>query len=462
MIRLPLALAVFALALSGCARPPSAPSAPTSGVPAPLRINTDHLDHLTQRVVHQGDTLAIVHIYAEPPDYAWLPDDDEGTACVDDAARAAVFHLRRYTATGEAYHRDAARHLLAFVRYMQDDSGLFYNFVWTDALDINTVHENSRADGLNWWTARAVWALGEGLYRLGDDFPADEAAASRAALARAVVHVDTLLDRRYGTYKTAHGLRMPTWMIAETASDAVSEMLMGLTAWHAALPAGDAAMETRIDRLAEGVAAMRYGSVGEGLRGAHLPYETTWHAWGSSMGQALAQTDRWPSAQAEADAFFPWLIASGWAHSFPTHAPDSIRRFEQIAYGVRPVVGALEGVWARTSDPDYARLAGLAAAWLTGANPIGLPMYDPATGMGYDGIGLRDGEVYRSLNSGAESTIEALLTLHLIEAMPQAWPFALAEPTGAPSPDGRTFSVDGQPWRLALDPAADSFSLTTR
>jgi hypothetical protein len=451
------------LFVSACARPPAAPVGPeaSAALPPELRINTDHLEHLTQRVVRGGDTLAIVHIYAEPPDYAWLPDDDEGTACVDDVARAAVFHLRRFAVTGDAYHRDTARHLLAFVRYMQADSGLFYNFVWTDALDINTVHPNSRADELNWWTARAVWALGEGLHLLGDALPPDEAAASRQALARAVVHVDTLLERNYGRYKTVAGYQMPAWLMYQTAADATSELLLGLTAWHAAEPSAQS--EGRIDRLAEGLEAMRFGSVGSGLRGAHLSYEELWHAWGSSMGQALAQTGRWPSAQAEADAFFPWLVATEWAHSFPTHAPDSVRRFEQIAYGVRPVVGALYGVYLHTDDPQHARLAGLAAAWLTGLNPIGLPMYNPDTGMGYDGIGLRDGEVYRSLNSGAESTIEALLTLHLLEQMPDdARRFALAQPASPPGERGRTFRVQDETWHLALDPTTDSFSIPPR
>ena len=405
-----------------------------------------------------GDTLAIVHIYAEPPNYDWLPDDDEGTACVDDAARAAVFHLRRYRATGDTYHRDAARHLLAFVRYMQDDSGLFYNFVWTDALDINVDHPNSLADQLNWWTARAVWALGEGVQVLGDE-NAEEAALNRAALHRAVVHVDTLLER-FGEYKQVDGRRMPAWLMYETAADATSELLLGLVAWDAA--EGTPQSAHRIDQLAQGLAEMRMGSVGEDLRGAHLSYETTWHAWGSSMGQALGQTSRWPSAQAEADAFFPWLIGSGWAHSFPASNPDSIRRFEQIAYGVRPVVGSLAGVFDRTDDDDYAHLAGLAASWLTGNNPAALPMYNSATGMGYDGISLRDGQIYRSANSGAESTIEALLALHFIQSMPQAWPFALAQPASDPSETGRTFQVDGTAWHLALDAPTNSFSLTSR
>jgi hypothetical protein len=53
-------------------------------------------------------------------------------------------------------------------------------------------------------------------------------------------------------------------------------------------------------------------------------------------------------------------------------------------------------------------LAGIVAAWYFGANPAGVPMYDPATGRTFDGIS-GSGEVNR--NSGAESTIHGLLSM---------------------------------------------------
>ena len=56
-------------------------------------INTAHLDHLYEEVVIAGRPMAIIHIYADYPDYQWVDVPDEGAACVDDVARAAVFYL---------------------------------------------------------------------------------------------------------------------------------------------------------------------------------------------------------------------------------------------------------------------------------------------------------------------------------------------------------------------------------
>jgi len=47
------------------------------------------------------------------------------------------------------------------------------------------------------------------------------------------------------------------------------------------------------------------------------------------------------------------------------------------------------------------------AAWFLGDNDAGTPMWDPATGGGYDGL-TRQGP---NLNQGAESTLALISTL---------------------------------------------------
>jgi len=47
------------------------------------------------------------------------------------------------------------------------------------------------------------------------------------------------------------------------------------------------------------------------------------------------------------------------------------------------------------------------AAWFLGDNDAGTPMWDPATGGGYDGL-TRQGP---NLNQGAESTLALIATL---------------------------------------------------
>ena len=75
-------------------------------------------------------------------------------------------------------------------------------------------------------------------------------------------------------------------------------------------------------------------------------------------------------------------------------------------------------VWAslelynQTGEKRFAEQAGKLAAWFTGENVTHQAIYDQETGRCYDGINSAD---KINLNSGAESTIEALFTLIEIE-----------------------------------------------
>ena len=68
-----------------------------------------------------------------------------------------------------------------------------------------------------------------------------------------------------------------------------------------------------------------------------------------------------------------------------------------------------------TGDPKYADIAGHLAAWFLGTNDASTNMYDSATGRCFDAISLGN---HVNLNSGAESTIEALLTMQRVEKYP--------------------------------------------
>ena len=113
-------------------------------------------------------------------------------------------------------------------------------------------------------------------------------------------------------------------------------------------------------------------------------------------------------------------------------------------------------LYEATGDVRYAKMAGLAASWLTGNNDVGEPMYDPDTGRCFDG--LEDGNTINR-NAGAESTIEALTTILEIEQHPQARCWLLArglEPTRVTRDDNeyfyRVFEVktDGPTHRIAV------------
>jgi hypothetical protein len=86
-------------------------------------------------------------------------------------------------------------------------------------------------------------------------------------------------------------------------------------------------------------------------------------------------------------------------------APNDL---SQIAYGNETTVDGLLAVGTATGDDVFRRWAGIAAGWLFGNNPAGVPMYQPDTGVVFDGI---NGDGTINHNSGAESTIEGLLSL---------------------------------------------------
>ena len=89
--------------------------------------------------------------------------------------------------------------------------------------------------------------------------------------------------------------------------------------------------------------------------------------------------------------------------------------FDQIAYGIRPMVFAAIEAYRLTGQDKYADIAGHLSAWFLGANDAGKNMYSLTTGRCYDAI---SSSTNVNINSGAESTIEALLTMERVESYP--------------------------------------------
>lgn len=382
-------------------------------------LNLNHLDYLSEVVTHAGQDLRIVHIYADAPSYDWVGDDDEGEVCVDDVARAAVVYLRHFEISGNEESAEKAKELLRFVMYMQTEEGLFHNFVWDNSLRKNTTHENSVADELNWWAGRAAWALGTGA-RVLAEYDSSFANICLLSVDKLLPHVNETISS-YPNTKTVSGYEMPTWLISETASDASSELLLGLVA--ASKVSSNGEYENAINKLSEGIAMMQYGSVTDAPYGAHISYEGGWHGWGNSQTMALAEAGNLESATIEAENFYPWLLVNGWLHSFELQNPENRRTFEQIAYAVRAASVGLIRLYEVTDNKDYAIMAGLFASWFNGNNVANVKMYNSLHGYGYDGI---NSPSTVNKNSGAESTIEANFTILEIEqyALSNKWFYA--------------------------------------
>lgn len=385
----------------------------------PSILNLDHLDYLGEVVLINGQKIRLIHIYAEAPDYHWVGDPDEGVSCVDDVARATVVYLRHFELTGDERSAEKAKQLLRFVLYMQTEEGLFNNFVYSNKLDKNTTHRNSVADRMNWWAGRAVWALGSGVKTL-IDYDSSFAKICLTAIDKTIPHIEETLSS-YPKTKIVNGYKMPTWLIGETSSDASSELLMGLASANKAAP--NVKYQSAIEKISEGISMIQYGSISQAPYGAHISWEGGWHGWGNSQTMALVDAGFPESAVVEGTNFYPWMLVNGWMHSFELSNPSKKQYYEQIAYAVRCVTVGLIRLYEKTGNEDYAVLAGLAASWFTGNNVTGIKMYNPQYGYGYDGINNSNTINY---NSGAESTIEALMSILEVEQYPSARKWMMA------------------------------------
>lgn len=399
-----------------------------------VTVNFAHLDHLTEPVVFGGKAAAIVHIYANYPDYKWVDAKEsgpEGIACVDDAARAAVVYLRDFELNGRRESLGKARLLLRFVSAMETDDGMFYNFILADH-SINTGGRTSYKS-FGWWASRGVWCMSYGarIFR-----PIDRGFSDSLlnGVARTFTHIDTLLER-FGRVHEKEGYRIPEWLPYESGADVTSELLLGLIEYFRLTH--DASVRRRIEKLSAGLMLMQDGDVATYPFGVHRSWETMWHMWGNGQTEALATAGALlgdsamvRSAQREADGFYSRLLVDGFRKEWDIAKPGSTVDYEQIAYGVRPMAVGLLRLAEATHDSTYAKLAGLSASWLTGNNILGMAMYDPATGRTYDGI--RDAKTV-NLNSGAESTIEGLFTLLEVDANPVAARYLQYRRTGTGS-----------------------------
>ncbi|RXZ68018.1 hypothetical protein [Agromyces albus] len=437
-----------ALALTGGL---TAPAHAEPAAPEPL-ANTAHLDflldtaspaevpgHTTYRLAEEPE-LVLPWTYADARDGGTFErvgggpldpvtgDWGQGAYNADDVSRAAVVYLRHWQQTGDEASRVNAYELLRSLAYLQtadgEHAGNVVLWMQPDG-DLNPSAEpvelpDPSDSDASYWLARTIWAFGEGFAAFADTDP-DFAAflADRLGLARDAV--DRQVLDRYGEYEISDGMKVPAWLIVDGA-DATAEAVLGLAAYVEAAP-GDEAARTTLERLAEGIAAMGAGDTESWPYGAILPWalsRSMWHAWGSQMPAALAEASvalddaaLLEPAIADSTGFTTTLLTAGGPDNgwFPTPA-DRV----QIAYGADSRVQSLLSVADASGSSAFEELAAMQAAWFFGANRAGEPMYDPATGITFDGI-QPDGSINR--NSGAESTIHGLLTMIALDASPE-------------------------------------------
>lgn len=371
-------------------------------------VNFSHLKNLTESIELGNKECDIIHIYSEFPDYNWVDAANEGIACVDDVARAAIVYLRFFELTGTDSVLNCAKKLLNFVLYMQSENGDFFNFIQNN-LEINKTGLTSRKS-FGFWAARGYWALGFG-YKVFRTIDIEFADQLKTAFLKCKISLNNSLEN-YQKFITVYDQRYPQWLILKTGSDATSALLLGMAAFLQAEP--DHQLVKYAIQLAEGIMEMQLQS-GQFKEGAFLSWIDTWHAWGNAQTEALASLGKElknplliNAAENEAQHYYVNLLLDGMIAEWQLADSSNIKVFPQISYAIRCMSLGLLRLFDATDKKDYAILAGLAASWLSGNNAAGIRMYNPQSGRCFDGI---NDSTEVNFNSGAESTIEALYTI---------------------------------------------------
>jgi multiple sugar transport system substrate-binding protein len=251
------------------------------------------------------------------------------------------------------------------------------------------------------------------------------------------------------------------------SATATAEALLGLLALQQADPSPSLASLAR--RTAALLVPLARGSATAAPWGARTDQpNAAWHAWGSRSTEALAtaavvlsRPELAVAARQEADALWGRFLLAGQV-PWEVLPNGEAKWFPEIAYGIGPIVEGYLALAEATGERRYAIFAGLTAGWFLGANPARVGMYDEATGRTFDGI---DGPAPLNVNrnSGAESTIEAVLALQRLTSHPEAAEHLGYRPVGDPAsslatiPNAREFAGPGN---ARLTVRADGTGLT--
>ncbi len=399
--------------------PPTAPAPDSS-----LTVNLAHLEHLYDEIVlPNGDTGGVVWIYCEAPDYVLIGDDDEGYTCVDDMARAAVVYSMHHDLYGDSLSLKRVNQLSRTMLSMQAENGYFYNFLWPGD-SINTTFRTSVAVP-DWWSWRALWALETAL--AAGQLDSGSTAFAKTSTARLIYNVQRDLAMDSVVRDTIiSNIRLPNDLPAGGGADQTAVLMLGLS--KHAQRSGDTSSYGMLRGFAERLIAMQT------KEGQCLSWYNYWHAWGNlqayaliEVGEAIKEPDYVAAGVREVESFMNTFLVNGrysnsqvTSRSITTQVPGQLPQFlkwerdtfPQIAYGQRPMVWAALAAGAQMQDTIYTNRADRVADWFRGENAAGVAMYDFRTGRGYDGI-ISSTKV--NYNAGAESTVEALLSLLMLE-----------------------------------------------
>ncbi len=388
-------------------------------------VNLSHLDHLYQDVTYGDSQFGIIHIYSDYPDYNYAWEKHEGIACVDDVARALVVYINHYQKTGNEESLRKSRQLVRCLLFMRADNGYFYNFILEDN-SINKTYQRSLPEA-NWWSWRALWAMLEALPTMEKTDPelADQINKTVSVSLRAILK-DRVFEKKF---TQESGFDIPDWLVFGSAADQTAILISALCLY----PQFDSSdkIPEYVSQLASALEKMQAGDKNNFPYGVFLSWKNIWHGWGHlqsyallSASEKLENTSFQNAALSEINGFYSYLLKENFFAELHFAKEDQqikavdIQKYPQIAYIIRPMVFACVKAYEITKDEKYLIKAANISSWLFGKNMAEKAMYNPHTGRCFDGI---QSEKEINKNSGAESTIEALLTLQMLEKYPQAY-----------------------------------------
>ena len=294
--------------------------------------------------------------------------------CVDDVARALLVISKEPAPEPEV--AALGERCLAFVSHAQGVDGRFHNRLGYD----RRWHDEP---GTGDWWGRALWALG----------------AAAAHHPRATVRDDALVCFTLGATRRSAAPRSMAF---------------------AALGAADVVAVRPDDGAARAVLAAAAATIGRPRRDTSWPWPEPRLTYANAVlpDALIAAGTMLCDDQLVDDGLrlLGWLLehetregrlsltaVGGWG-------PGETRAtFDQQPIEAASLADACARAFSCTGHPRWLAGVELALSWFRGDNDAGLPLLDPATGGGYDGLTAEG----RNTNQGAESTLALISTAQL-------------------------------------------------
>lgn len=303
--------------------------------------------------------------------------------CVDDAARALVVISREPDPPLPV--AQLGERCLSLLAGAQAATGRFRN-----RLGIDGRWEDE--PGLGDWWGRALWGLGTAAARHRDPWIRSGAAAGFAAGARC---------RSPWPRAMAFAVLGAAEILEVRPTDGVARALMADAAAMLGRPARGA-WPWPEPRLAYANAVLPEALLAAGAALGDLALFTDGlQLLGWLLDTETSETYKPSQTAATTRGHLSVAPVGGWGPGEPRPG------FDQQPIEAAALADACARAFRLTRDGRWAAGVGLAAGWFLGDNDARTPLYDPATGGGFDGLEPSG----RNANQGAESTLAAISTL---------------------------------------------------